>query len=69
MRTSSSLTPTRRATSAASSRLSGEENGEGMAMVRTAPGPRASAASAAVRAESMPPDSPTTTSLKSFLRT
>ena len=41
----------------------------GMVTPHTASGPRASAAMAAVSAESMPPDRPSTTCEKPFLRT
>ena len=61
--------PRRRATSVASSKLSGEEYREGIATVRTPAGPSASAATEATSAESIPPDRPMTTSPKPFLRT
>ncbi len=61
--------PSRRATSVASSRLSGEEYLEGIARARTAAGPRASAATTATSAESIPPESPSTTSPNPFLPT
>ena len=61
--------PSRRAHSSASSVLSGDEYTDGIASRRTAPGPRASAASVATSAESIPPDMPTTTSRNPFLRT
>ena len=65
----SSRIPSRCAHSTASVTLPGDEYGEGIARARTSPGPSASAASVATSAESTPPDSPTTTSPKPFLRT
>ena len=60
--------PRREATVLASSRLSGDEYREGIATARTAAGPSASAASTATKAESIPPESPSTTSSNPFLR-
>ena len=61
--------PSASAHASASSRLSGEENGDGIATARTASAPSASTARVAVNAESIPPDSPSTTSPNPFLRT
>ena len=59
--------PRASAHSAASSRLSAEVKREGISTPITLRGPSASAAMAAVRAESMPPDSPSTAFRKPFL--
>jgi hypothetical protein len=45
-----------------------DENSDGIVTPSTAPGPSASAAIAAVSAESIPPDSPTTIFVNPFLR-
>ena len=45
------------------------ENGDGMRTPSTHSGPNASAAMAAVSAESMPPESPSSTRAKPHLRT
>ena len=52
--------------SPASSMLPGDEYGDGIASARTGSGPSASAASVATSAESMPPESPSTTSRNPF---
>ncbi len=62
-------TPRDSATRRASPRVASDENCDGIDTQWTRSGPSASAASAAVSAESMPPDSPTTTSRKPFLST
>ena len=67
--TVSSRIPRRSATSIASVTDPGLEYGDGIARARTASGPRASAASVATSAESIPPESPSVTSRKPFLRT
>ncbi len=61
--------PSRAATSRASWRVSAELKREGIDTPVTAPAPSASAAIAAVRAESMPPERPSATRWKRFLRT
>ena len=53
----------------ASSRVASDENLDGIETVWTRSGPRASAAIAAVSAESMPPEIPITTSSKPFFET
>jgi hypothetical protein len=53
----------------ASECVSSEVKRDGIETQCTLPGPRASAASAAVTAESIPPDTPTTTSVKPFFCT
>ena len=65
----SSRIPRRSVTSIASVTEAGLEYGEGIARARTASGPRASAASVATSAESIPPESPSVTSRKPFFRT
>jgi hypothetical protein len=59
----------RRASSAASSRECSEEYRLGIDTPTTLAAPSASQAMAATTAESMPPDSPSTTDGKPFLRT
>ena len=56
-------------TSLASIRLCSDEKRDGMNTVVTFSAPSASAATAATRLESMPPDSATSTLLKPHLRT
>ena len=65
----SSRIPRRRADSAASSRLSWLVNLDGSRTPRTRSAPRASTATAAVNAESIPPDIPSTTPGKRFFTT
>ena len=69
MDTVSSFAPIRRADSAASSRLSWLVNFDGSMTHQTRSGPSASAATAALNAESMPPDRPRMTPGKPFLFT
>jgi hypothetical protein len=65
----SSRIPSPVATCLASSRLSDEETWDGIASARTAPAPSASTARTATNVESIPPDRPSTTCSKPFLRT
>ena len=61
--------PRFRATRRASARVPADENEDGMETPTTPSRPNASTAMAAVIAESMPPESPTTTRRKPFFRT
>jgi hypothetical protein len=58
-----------RAIARASPWVSSLECGDGITTQVSCSGPTASAASSATSAESIPPDSPTTTRAKPFLRT
>ena len=60
--------PRRSASASASSTLPWLENGDGISTPSTCSRPSASAATTAVSAESMPPDSPSSTSRKPHLR-
>ena len=68
MGSSSSSTPRRSASSRASSRFSAAVNRDGIETAVTAPGPRASAATVRARAESIPPERPSTAWRNRFLR-
>jgi hypothetical protein len=61
--------PVLAASSAASERECCDEYADGIDTPCTAPAPRASTAIAAHTAESIPPESPSTTEAKPFLRT